>query len=192
MSSKISPISSYVPYGLEDQFSPDLLEFLRGLESITSSMHTFASTTEIKDQGIAQASVDMWADARTIQETLEVARKKALQKYEAEVKKINALAELLEKPLDEIQQIFFRKLSDFVVEFEEVNNLLGTDADKIKGTKGALYQKTTESYEVEDIEKVPDEYFMLDEKKLKKVVGAGVVIPGIKPKKVKSLIMRRI
>ena len=69
---------------------------------------------------------------------------------------------------------------------------MGTDADKIKGTKGALYQKTTESYEVEDIEKVPDEYFMLDEKKLKKVVGAGVVIPGIKPKKVKSLIMRRI
>jgi predicted lipoprotein len=53
-------------------------------------------------------------------------------------------------------------------------------ATTVRTEAGSAYVRKEVDFEVEDLEKVPREYLMLDEKKVRAAVKAGVTIPGIK------------
>jgi hypothetical protein len=58
---------------------------------------------------------------------------------------------------------------------------IGEEKKTVKTFEGAkLTRKTIKDIEVEDINKIPDEYWVVDMVKVKKVALAGVVVPGVK------------
>lgn len=160
------------------------------------------------DQGCAGA-LDVTSDIRSLFKTIEELRKKAIEPARRIVQMINDSAKGLQEILKIAEGEVLIKIAAFKkreaekmevaeVAVKKLSEELGIDiafpsgASNVHSSKASTYQKEVTTFEIVDVNLIPDLYWIVDEKLIQKHIDLGKQdIPGIKIVKEKKMLIRR-
>lgn len=181
-------------------FYPRALNITKQAEAIT-----------VQDQGSSATALNIGADAKKLHAEIEAERKRLTAPFRDFIQKVNLAAKDIQQSLLLVDGIIKFKLAGYQLDQEiiaqkaqeAVKNLsetLGLDVTIIapNAPKNLSSDKATTStrekltFEIEDANLIPDEYWVIDEKLIQKHIDLGKrEIPGIKIKTEKTMIIRR-
>ena len=156
---------------------------LVAVESESTSLLKKAGTYKVTNSSEMSVASEMMVALKVLRDKLEERRKFFTQPLNDQLKKINTLFRAYSDPLDTTMSHLKNEGTNYVKK-----------DDKIKTYKlptGTVSVRETWDFEVEDINKVPGEFFCVDDKKIRAAIKDGAVkIAGIKIFKKKGLMVR--
>ena len=96
--------------------------------------------------------------------------------------------EKIEATKNEINKKFESGKIDFGKAVQKIENI-GEVNNQIEGEGGSLVFRENTSFKIIDVSKIPKEYFILDEVKIRKDIMKGIEIPGVEMIKVKTVVI---
>ena len=174
-------------------------------------IQTQAISIVIDSKESADAALRLHVQGRDIEEQIEAYRKQVVLPYRRFISSINECATNLKTILENIEGIIKVKLASWrstqekrVLEAQESINviseslglevsIIAPEAPKTVSCEvGSAYIREKISFEIEDASKVPDEYWVIDEKAIQTHINLGKKdIPGVKIKIEKIMTIRR-
>lgn len=200
---------------LEDEFEilpsdkhPAVTEMEVHLPTI-SKLSLMAKNLVVEDIQSCGRALDVTADVRSLHKQLEELRKKAIAPARKIVQMINDAAKGLQDILmlaenemkvkialfQEKEQERMKLAEESVKELSErlgVDIMIPDDARLIQSSKATTYYKEEWSFEIVDVNLIPDIYWIVDEKLVQRHIDLGKQdIPGINIVKGKKFMVRR-
>jgi hypothetical protein len=193
---------------LEDERHPAIRTIEAHLPSI-SRMSDLARMLVIEDMNNCKRALDLTSDVKGLYKSIEEHRKVSIEPMRRMVGAINDCAKTLQEQLNRIEYDIKIKMATFqqkeqekAREHEEVVRKLSESfgieislpeaTNNISSAKASTYFKETLSFEIEDKNLIPEEYWVVDEKLLQKHIDLGKTeIPGVKIVKDKKFVVRR-
>jgi len=153
-----------------------------------------ASDIVIKGQGDVKLATDFLKAVKVRVKKIDEIRKELVNPYNIKVKEINGLLMPEIKTLKEIESTVKKRVSGYLTEQEKllqdkVGNVTDFEGNKvvidtkpksIKTDNATMSCKKVQRFEVVDFTKIPREYLIIDEKKIKEDLKQGCVIEGIR------------
>lgn len=170
-----------------------------------------AEMVKVEDSTSSTNALNIGADAKKLYAEIEAERKRLTAPLRNFIQKVNSTAKDIQQSLLLVDGIIKVKLAGYQLEQEfsakkaqeEVRKLSETlglditiiapDAPKnLSSDKATTCVREKLSFEIEDANLVPDEFWVIDEKLIQKHIDLGKrEIPGIKIKTEKTMIIRR-
>ena len=142
----------------------------------------------ITSQAEAEQALSMSMQSRKLKKSLESSRKGIIQPHVDFQRAINKIVKDYTTKLEEIEDNLKQKLESWIESKEESNSV---SEISLVVEDGTLKQTSVWTYELDDLSKVPREYLMLDDKKVKDKIKKGIrEIEGIKIYEKQSVNMR--
>lgn len=156
-------------------------------------------------------AINLEVRAKDVHRKIEMDRKMLTEPMRMEIQSINDCAKNLQLSLDNITGTLKIKIASYQLEQSEktkeaqrevqkLSKTLGLDIDilvpQVKKSystdKAITYFKEKKGFEIQDLNAIPDEYWVVDEKLIQKHIDLGKTdIPGIKIKTEKTFHIRR-
>lgn len=193
---------------LPDDRFPAIAEIETFLPAI-SKLSLMAKNVTVEDSEGCSTALDITADIRSLDKTIEVLRKKAVEPSRRIVQMINDSAKGLQEVLSQAEHAVTVKIATYHAKeaekakaaeetVKELSKQLGVDiiipneSRNIQSSKATTYYKEEWSFEIEDVNLIPDVYWVVDEKMIQKHIDLGKQdIPGVKIVKGKKFVVRR-
>jgi hypothetical protein len=193
---------------LPDDRFPAIAEIEKFLPEI-SKLSLMAKNVTVEDAQGCTSALDITADIRTLDKTIEVLRKKAIEPSRRIVQMINDSAKGLQEILSQAEHSITVKIATYHAKeaektkaaeesVKELSRQLGVDivipneSRNIQSSKATTFYKDVLTFEVVDAKLIPDQYWIIDEKAVQKHIDLGIQdIPGIKIVKDKKFVVRR-
>ena len=193
---------------LDDERHPAIQTIEAHLPSI-SRMSDLARALVVEDMNNCKRALDLTSDFKGLYKAIEEHRKVSIEPMRRMVGAINDCAKTLQEQLNRIEYDIKIKMATFqqkeqekAREHEEVVRKLSESfgieislpeaATQLSSAKATTYFKEVLSFEIEDMNVIPDEYWVVDEKLLQKHIDLGKTeIPGVKIVKDKKFVVRR-
>jgi hypothetical protein len=193
---------------LPDDRFPAVAEIEKHLPVI-NKLYLVAKNLTVEDAQGCSMALDLTADIRTLDKTIETFRKTATEPFRKTVQMINDSAKGLQEILSTAEYDLKVKLATYHAKesekvkaaeesVKELSAKLGVDiiipneAKNTHSAKATTYFKEEWTFEVEDPNLIPDVYWVVDEKMIQKHIDLGKQdIPGIKIVKGKKFVVRR-
>ena len=134
--------------------------------------------------------------AKDLEKQIEAQRKAANAPEQSRINERNDKAKKLVEPLKQIQDLCKKRLTDYQLmlekQKEEQQQRLLADSSQeelpvelpiptLRGSGAIVYYEYERCFEVEELHKVPNEYWIVDEEKIRRHVALGYEsIPGVK------------
>lgn len=193
---------------LPDDRFPAIAEIEKHLPAI-SKLSLMAKNVTVEDSDSCSIALDITADIRTLDKMIESLRRTATEPFRKIVQKINDSAKGLQEILSNAEYDLKVKLATYHAKeaekvkaaeesVRELSAKLGVDiiipneAKNAHSAKATTYFKEDWTFEIEDVNLIPDVYWVVDEKMVQKHIDLGKQdIPGIKIVKGKKFVVRR-
>lgn len=193
---------------LTDDRHPAITEIEKHLPTI-SKLSLLAKNISVDDSETCASALDITADIRNLDKTIETLRKKAIEPARRMVQMINDSAKGLQEILSKAEHAVKVKIATYHVKedekmkaaqesVKELSAKLGVDIvipnqnHGVHSTKATTYYKEDLSFEIVDINLVPEVYWVLDQDLIQKHIDLGKQdIPGVKIVKGKKFVVRR-
>lgn len=172
---------------------PSNTDFISLVKHACDDMAKTVKGLKVLNPSDAATAISLWKRIRDWQDHIETAKKYASEPYKKHLGLISDLAKSLDIPLDSLSDDLRKKIEHYVEESEETCQMLQiSDQERSLSTAdGVVYEKKNIKYKISDPSLIPPNCMMPDEKKIEKLVKAGVVIPGVDIFEEKTLIMKR-
>jgi uncharacterized ubiquitin-like protein YukD len=193
---------------LPDDRHPAISEIEKHLPTI-SKLSLMAKNLTVDDSSACGVALDITADIRNLDKAIEDLRKKAGEPARRLIQMINDSAKGLQEILSRAEHDVKVKIATYHMKEEEkmkvaeesvkelsaklgVDIVIPSDARNVHSAKATTYFKEELSFEIVDVDLIPDEYWVVDEKLLQKHIDLGKKeIPGVKIVKGKKFVVRR-
>ena len=193
---------------LADDRHPAIAEIEKHLPTI-SKLSLMAKNLTVNDSQACGIALDITADIRALDKQIEDLRKKAGEPARRMIQMINDSAKGLQEILSIAEHEIKVKMATYHLKEEEkmkaaqdsvkeLSEKLGVDivipneARNVHSSKATTYYKEEWTFEVVDVNLIPKEYWIVDEKLVQKHIDLGKQdIPGIKIVKGKKFVVRR-
>lgn len=193
---------------LEDNRHPAIAEIEKHLPTI-SKLSLLAKNITIDDSEACSSALDITADIRTLDKKIDELRKKASEPARKLVQMINDSAKGLQEILSIAEHEVKVKIATFHLREQEkmkaaqesvkelsaklgVDILIPNENQRVHSAKASTYFKEEWTFEIVDVNLVPSEYWVIDQKLIQKHIDLGKQdIPGVKIVKGKKFVVRR-
>jgi hypothetical protein len=193
---------------LADDRHPAIAEIEKYLPTI-SKLSLMAKNLSVEDSSACGIALDITADIRNLDKMIEDLRKKAGEPARRMIQMINDSAKGLQEILSIAEHEIKVKIATYHMKEDEkmkaaeesvkelsaklgVDIVIPNDARNVHSAKATTYFKEELSFEIVDVNLIPDEYWVVDEKLLQKHIDLGKKeIPGVKIVKGKKFVVRR-
>lgn len=166
-------------YALTEKKSHELTDF----GSIVAEIVQIGMEIDINSIETARQALNVVAQARSIIDQIESRKTEIAGDAKRFLDTLNASAKQMCDQLETLESVLDLKLNDFT---------FFNDIQKITTEQASCYQRIDYIFEVDDITKVPKELLMVDVKKVKALIKAGVDgIPGLTISQKKRMEIRR-
>jgi copper chaperone CopZ len=192
---------------LSDERHPAIREIETHLPSI-SKMEMLATSLVVEDMQNCKTALDLTTDVKALYKAIEEHRKHSIEPMRRMVQAINDCAKALQEQLNKVEFDIKIKLATFQQKEQEkariaeeavqkLSETLGIEicipdtSKSVRSAKASAFFKEVNTFEIVDESLIPDEYWVVDEKKLQKHIDLGKrEIPGVKIVKDKKFIVR--
>ena len=158
--------------------------FLAMLEDACIDLEDKASSLILPDLNSIDQVISLWKTIRDWKDKLKAAKDWAIEPARKQIADVTREASRLEAILSDAEATLEDKLMSLFLASDSRFETFST-------VDGSIYEKKNIKYKISDPSLLPASYMMPDEKKIEKLVKAGVVIPGVDVYEEKSLIMKR-
>lgn len=172
---------------------PTNQDFISLVKHACDDMYTAVINLKVLNSCDVATAISLWKRIRDWQDHIETAKKYASESYKRQLSLISDLAKSLDIPLDVLSDELKKKIEAYIEDSEETCQMLQiSDQERSLSTvDGVIYEKKNIKYKISDSSLLPQSYMIPDEKKIEKLVKAGVVIPGVDVYEEKTIIMKR-
>ena len=193
---------------LRDNRHPAIAEIEKHLPTI-SKLSLMAKNISVDDAESCSSALDITADIRSLEKTIDVLRKKAIEPARKLVQMINDSAKGLQEILSIAEHAVKVKISTYHVKEDEklkaaqesvkelsaklgVDIVIPTTNHGVHSAKATTYYKDELTFEIVDINLAPEVYWVIDQELIQKHIDLGKQdIPGVKIVKGKKFVVRR-
>lgn len=187
---------------------PAITEIEKHLPTI-SKLSLLAKNITIDNSETCSSALDITADIRSLDKTIETLRKAATEPARRIVQMINDSAKGLQEILSIAEHEVKVKIATYHIKEEEkmkaaqesvkelsaklgVDVVIPSEHHGVHSAKATTYTKEVLTFEIQDAKLIPDIYWLIDEKMIQKHIDLGIQdIPGIKVVKGKKFVVRR-
>lgn len=166
-------------YKLKSKFIPVFDAYSEIIQNLKSFCNGEYETEEKQKEALIALG-----KARRLRKDVEDIKKEASKEAKALLKRISEKAKEITEPLEGIEKMIEEKAFSFSMKCLELKSFEWEGNEKKISANGTtLYISKKESFQIDDMDQIPKEYFVLDEKKVKLAMEMGLDVPGISKKK---------